>query len=209
MKKAFIDLDGTLIDSKTRHMTVLQKVLDEFCIKDVSVYNFVQYKTDGFSTKNYLESELQIEPVTAEKISFRWGELIESDEVIAKDIWYEDTLEFLTFLKKSEYWVSIVSARKNRNGLYKFIEKSPAIDFLDEIIVVSPIAAKDNKEKYILQNLGDINIVVGDTEADYVDDERIRNFLLNRGFRNKKFWKEKNIKSYDSLLQIIFEIEKN
>lgn len=62
---------------------------------------------------------------------------------------------------------------------------------MDEITVVSPIHAKENKEKYILQNLGDINIDVGDTEADYINDVRIKNFLLNRGFRSKEYWEDK------------------
>lgn len=208
MKKAFVDLDGTLIDSKARHISVLQMVFDEFLIKNTSVNDFVQYKSNGFSTKDYLENILQITPVTAEKISLRWMELIEVNEEIAKDVWYEDALSFLTFLKKNKYYVIVVSARKNKDGLLKFIEKSQINDLLDEIIVVSPVEAKENKEKYILQSLRDINIVVGDTEADYVEDVRIKNFLLNRGFRSKKYWEEKNIKSFDSLLEVIFEIQK-
>lgn len=208
MKKAFIDLDGTLIDSKVRHISVLQNVLDEYDINNVSIYNYVRYKSDGFSTKNYLENELQLDPTMAEKIYLRWVELIESDEEISKDVWYEDTFSFLSFLKKNEYLISIVSARKNENGILKFIEKSTFSGLLNEIIIVSPAEAKKNKKKYILQNLGDINIVVGDTEADYVEDVRIRNYLLNRGFRSEKYWRERNIKSYDSLLKIIFEIKK-
>lgn len=206
MKKAFVDLDGTLIDSRNRHISVLQEILEEFHIMDKSVDNFVQYKSEGVSTKNYLENELQIEPAIAEEISLRWMESIELDRVIDKDIWYEDVTDFLTFLKKSKYWVVVVSARKNRNGILKFIEKSKYVNLLDEIIIVSPVNAKENKKKYILRNLADANIVIGDSEADYVEDIHIRNFLLNRGFRSENYWKKRKIMSYNSLYEIIFEI---
>lgn len=207
MKKAFVDLDGTLINSKTRHISVLQKVLDEFHMKNVSVENFVQYKADGFSTKDYLINVLQIEPELSEKIALRWIELIELNEEIAKDVWYEDALDLLKFLQKSEYWIIAVSARNNKNGVLKFIKHSLVDVFFDEIIIVSPANAKKNKEKYILQHLGDINIVIGDTETDYIEDARVESLMLNRGFRSKEYWKERSIKSYDSLLKIIFKIK--
>ena len=68
MRKAFVDLDGTLINSKARHISVLQKVLDLFSLEKFSVEKFVQYKSNGFSTKNYLSNELQIDDALSEKI---------------------------------------------------------------------------------------------------------------------------------------------
>ena len=134
--------------------------------------------------------------------------LVKSEEEINKDIWYEDALSFLTYLKENRYWIVAVSARKNKEGLLRFIERSQVSDLLDEIIVVSPMNAKADKEKYVIEHLGKINIVVGDTENDQIDDTRIRCFLLNRGFRSKEYWEERNIRSFDSLSKVILEIEK-
>lgn len=208
MKKAFIDLDGTLIDSKARHISVLHKALRKYCSNNLCIDDFLRYKADGYSTKDYLEKKLQIDSTLIEKIFLKWVEMIELDEEIMKDVWYDDALDFLTFLKTNGFQVIIVSARKNREGVLKFIEKSKVNRLLDEIMIVSPIEAKTKKKEYILHNLGDINIVIGDTEADCVEYTKITNFMLNRGFRSKNYWENKKMKSYNSLRNVMHEIEK-
>lgn len=208
MKKAFIDLDGTLIDSKARHILVLHKALRKYFSDDFCIDNFIKYKANGYSTKDYLQKELKIDSVLIEKIFLSWMEMIELDEEIFKDVWYDDALDFLTFLRKNKYQIMVVSARKNQEGTLKFIERTKMNKLIDKITIVSPIDAKNCKNGCVLHNLVDINIVVGDTEIDYVEDVRVTNFMLNRGFRSKKYWENKKIKSYDSLLSVMHEIEK-
>lgn len=210
MKTAFVDLDGTLIDSTLRHKVVLQEALKASSAEVVSVENFVTYKADGYTTLQYLENVLQLEEDCARAVSGYWVEHIEDEKYLELDIWYEDSEIFLHYLSERGYDNIIITARKNKQYITDFINSSPVITKLDEIIVVSPMNAKTEKTRVLNERKTSDSILVGDTEVEYHagTETGIKTYLLNRGFRSKEYWNRRNVKSYQNLMEIREEINK-
>lgn len=209
MKKAFLDLDGTLLNSKKRHEIVLRDILLRRQL-DTDISDYLEYKADGENTKSYLKSKKQLDERIAVDIAEEWTKNIELDSYLCFDSWYKDSEEFLSELKKYGFSLILITARSNENGLRRFLDESEQTRYFDNIVVVSPIGANRNKSSFISDNLGDTNIVVGDTEGDCIEiDGRIDLYLLNRGFRSKKYWSKHKIRSYDDLHQVAEEIKKS
>ncbi len=207
MRKAFLDLDGTLLDSKRRHEVVLQDILNNRKI-DIGIEDYLKYKSDGNSTKTYLSNIKKLDDSTADEITKEWVNRIEAEKYLCLDTWYSDAEDFLTILKSYDFRIIVVTARKNKEGLYNFLKSSEQSDFLDDIVIVSPTNASLNKKEYILSNLGEMNIVVGDTEGDCISGtDSIELYLLNRGFRSRDYWDNRNLYSYDNLYQIAEKIK--
>lgn len=204
MKKAFLDLDGTLVDSKKRHVEVLRDVLSEYGLRCSRMDDYIEKKTQGFSTKWYLENCLKLDIDLSDKINKKWIAIIEEERYLQLDSWYDDSLGFLLFLKKSGYENIIVSARNNEAYARRYIQKSIQNQYIDDVFFVPSINAIDNKVKVIRDNIEENSIIIGDTEMDYESATivGIDYFILNRGFRSKLYWENKSIVSYDNLTMI-------
>ena len=200
MKKAFVDLDGTLLDSKQRHVKVLQDVLNENGFFNVNISDYLYYKECGWSTQIYLENKLQFTKLQAKKISQEWINKIENEKYLHLDKWYSDAYYFLKKLKQLSYEVIIVTARNNNVYVYNFINDSSYSKFIDEVIVVSTKNASKNKVEAVKNKVDNNSIVIGDTEVDFsmADELNILSYILSRGFRNEEYFRNRNIKTYAS-----------
>lgn len=122
---------------------------------------------------------------------------------------YDDTIDFLDYISRDKNnKIYFLTARQNREGLLKQLKNFDLMKYVKEIFVVSPINAVEGKKQKILNTMnGYKTIIFGDSEVDYQVAEQlnINYFILNRGFRNKKYWDSKNIKSYNTLLS--YEVE--
>lgn len=208
MKKAFLDLDGTLVDSKKRHVEVLRDVLSEHGLSCSRIDDYMEKKTQGFSTKWFLENCLKLDFQLSEKINKMWISIIEEERYLQLDSWYDDSLEFLLFLKKSGYQNTIISARNNEVYARRFIQKSIQNQYIDDVFIVPSKNAIDNKLKVIRDGMEEDSVIIGDTEVDYESAviSGIEFFILNRGFRSKTYWENKRIISYDDLNMIKAEM---
>ena len=206
MKKAILDLDGTLLDSTFRHFAVLNRALinNRIYIKDIDMKNYIGYKAEGNSTSDYLEKYIN-DAILIKKISSEWVSMIEDDDFLKLDKWYYDVGDFLHFLKEKSYRTIILTARKREDAVLKQIEESEYKDLIYKTFVVSPEDAKNSKASVLKESNEEKSIVVGDTEVDLYAAEMngISFFALNRGFRNRIFWKNRGIKSFDSLYEIM------
>lgn len=206
----FCDLDGTLIDSSVRHIVLLKDLLSAyFSVVPFSVEDYLDRKTDGINTKTYL-FEKGIDRVTAQMIAAAWAEHIEDDNYLETDTLYSDALPFLRAQKSSNRRVVFVSARKNETALQDTLERLQILKFADQLIIVSPSHAAQNKELQIkpIARLGDC--FIGDTEVDIecATAVGLQGFALNRGFRSKAYWDRCKTVSYSNLSQICEQIEK-
>ncbi len=210
MKRAFLDLDGTLLNSKERHCNVLRDVLIQYGFGNRQVLDFVEYKANGKNTRQYLEDVHGFSKDIADKISTAWINSIEEEKYLCQDKWYEDAAVFVDFLKNRGYECFIITARKNDEYVTKFVKESYVGDSV-QIIAVSTRNAVSNKISVIKKLLVDDNIMVGDTEVDYETGKtlKIRTYPLNRGFRSKNFWMAREIQSYDDLMSVQKAIEKD
>lgn len=204
MKTIFLDLDGTLLDSRERHIVVLENALKECNIYDIDLSSYMSYKANGNRTIDFLKKKLELNSEVSEKIADIWRFTIEEEKYLERDVLYEDSVPFLKLIKERGYKTIIVSARKNREYIIKKIKTSAIDCLIDDIIIVSPFNATNEKFMAFIRSKDENSVCIGDTEVDYEAGKKaeILTFMLNRGFRSKEYWEKKHIKSYCNLFEI-------
>lgn len=196
---AFVDLDGTLLDSMERHYKVLLSAFSHFSFEvKVTYLDFYNLKRDGNSTKDiciisgYNNDEVEC-------IGYYWGQHIEDNKFLLYDKLFSDALPFLKYISK-QFSVIILTARNNDYVLTQLKNTNIPL-YVSNIKLVNPIHAFKHKKEYI-SNMGYENsICVGDTENEYRIHEElgIDTYILNRGFRSIEFWERQGIGSFNNL----------
>lgn len=204
MKIAFLDLDGTLLDSSQRHVILLRKSFEQFNIECGELDDYLLFKSEGNSTKRYLVEVKKIDDRIASEMSSWWVEHIEDEIYLKSDHWYSDSLQFVQYIKELGYFVCILTARKNKTYVKKMIHNSKIKKYVDFIEVVSPVNATEEKEKFMGKFILEEGLIIGDTEVEYKTAQKlgIDYYILNRGFRSKTYWDNRNVFSSRSLDEI-------
>lgn len=205
-----LDLDGTIIDSTKRHWYLLKKIMIEMNI-NLPLHidtEYVEYKRNGKSTHDYLKS-IGISENVSKDISKRWTENIEKKYLTDMDCLYDDSIRFLKTLNSKQYKIYFLSNRNNIPNLISTLERLDIKKYAYDIVVTSPKSGYFQKADFLI-NLAKMNenedlFLVGDTEIDYnaAKTAMTKSFILNRGFRNKSYWMERNIESYNTLDEIL------
>jgi len=205
-----IDLDGTLIDSTERHYILFKKIMSNYQLNDERIrkLDFLEYKRDGYSTKSFCKKVLNLSDKIAEEISKEWILHIEDKEYIDLDKLYPDAIPFLKELSESINTITYLSARSNRDLAFNELKELDLLLYASEVYIVSPnnsIREKREVVKSLMQS--DSVCMLGDTEVEnsIAEEFGLISFILNRGFRSKKFWDQKNINSLSSLTEIRIE----
>jgi len=196
-----LDLDGTLIDSARRHWVLMEKLLQQYCpdkAESFAAAEYMQYKADGHSGKQYLTEILHLDEAKVGEIQKEWQEHIEDEEYLALDRLYDDTIPFLEEQKEKGDTIIYLTARQNRRGLYASLDRLDIRKYASRVIVVDPRKAKAEKiaaAQELLQ-AGEDLILVGDTENEYAVAQELQLpvYLLNRGFRSKNYWETHGVK---------------
>jgi phosphoglycolate phosphatase-like HAD superfamily hydrolase len=182
------DFDGTLLDSRNRHVVVMQNVLDDASIK-LNVDDLIEFKSFGKNNIDYLVSK-GMDTGTATEIQKKWIENIESDKYLALDVLYDDALDLLNKYS-AENDLILITARSNVDGLYKQIDKFNLRKYFSDIFVVQPgkTAAASKAEILKLQNA---ILMIGDTssDAEAAKISGIKFLFHENGFHDKKIIKE-------------------
>ena len=205
MKTAFLDLDGTLLDSHERHTVVLEYALKKCHIYGCDLSNYLDYKANGNRTIDFLKEELYLDDDISQRVAEIWKLTIEEEKYLEIDTFYSDAVPFLNLIKEKGFKTIIVSARNNKDYLIDRIKISEINYLIDDIIIVSPFHAMNNKLNVFIQNKDKNSVCIGDTEVDYEAGKKagILTYILNRGFRSKEYWDKKNIRSYCDLFEIV------
>lgn len=208
--RVYFDLDGTLIDSTKRHAVLLQRILDnqKIEIQKNVIDKYLQYKCDGGNTKGFLINVLGLEKKEAEEICRIWIKDIEKEEYLDMDILYPESMDVLGYLKRRNIQIFYISARANYNGVMKELIRLGINTFPDNIYIVNTVNAAENKYICLKPRIRESDIIVGDTEVDYYLAVKLNvgSIMLNRGFRSKKFWDNKGVKSYGEMFSEIKRI---
>jgi len=193
------DFDGTLLNSKRRHQGVLYDAISEFCgsTPNLILDDFVEYKANGYSTRDYLQNKLKFSLHDAGSITEYWKLYIEKPGYLKQDVLYDDSISTLDLLF-GNYYLVLLSARQNKDMLYQQLVKFGVDKYFENIICVDPLKAISEK-KVSMEKKPDIILYVGDTEVDYEAAGKIPFFALNRGFRNKNYWDLRRINSFNNL----------
>lgn len=205
MKKLIFDFDGTLLNSSSRHIVVLEDCLNDSGYFEFSLSDYLTFKAGGYSTFEYLRKRLNLSEDISEEISSAWVKNIEREYYLKKDFLYEDAVPTLRICSEIGYQLYLISARKHESSLIKQLQNLKIISFFHEIYCVPNKNAADAKTAHI--NRVNADLVIGDTEVDWKAalKAQVPYYILNRGFRNKTYWDSLGVKSFDSLEYIFNE----
>jgi len=196
-----LDLDGTLLDSRLRHIAALQQAAEACGVRlsenDAQMY--FRLKREG---NNGTEALRQLGISRYENIVRQWGEIIESEEMLAFDRPYSDTLQVLKLQQDRKDAFVLVTGRQNRVLAGWQIAKLGLEGFFCEIIVVDP--QDSSQTKAAVTSTYDFSAIVGDTEIDqqWAKDLGCRFYASSYGFRSNSYWHRLQVTSYASLSEI-------
>jgi phosphoglycolate phosphatase len=195
-----IDLDGTLLDSSKRHVVLLREILKSQRIK-LKLNDYMSYKRDGKSTKDYLVSK-GLDINTTDEICKKWVKNIENIKLLKLDKLYKDSKEFLEKYYR-KYNLILITGRSNRKTTKEQINSLGISKFFKKIKIVKPTKDISEKKTKLVQKYKCFAII-GDTETEkYVSDSlKIKLYPICRGFRSKEYWSNLNIIPYSSLKEI-------
>ncbi len=201
-----LDLDGTLLDSRLRHVVALQQAAATFAmpVSDDNAQAYLRLKRDG---NNGVEALRQLGIPRAENISRRWVEIIESEEMLALDRLYPDTLEVLNRQRARGDMFVLATGRQNPAAARRQIARLGLEEFFCGITVVDPLDRSRTKAAATCHH--DFNLIVGDTEVDleWATDLEKSFHASGYGFRTQSFWARRQITSYANLIEIFDAIE--
>lgn len=199
-----LDLDGTLLDSRLRHRLALQKSAAELSlpISDEVVDAYFRWKCDGLRGVAALR---RLGLCHAEALAHKWIELIETEDLLASDGLYPDTLPALDSMADANQFF-LVTARHDESAARRQIARLGLSPRLENCIVVDAAGAGPTKAQ--AARGFSLDAVVGDTEADlqWADDLGVAFFASSFGFRSTSYWERRNVTSYGSLSEIFTRI---
>lgn len=156
------DFDGTLLDSRARHMVALDDILRQSGIS-IDVSGLIEFKRGGLNNIDFLTTN-GIDKATAVEIQSKWVDVIETEKYLALDTMYADALDLLK-LKGMNADLVLITARKNVHGLYSQLDKFELGGYFRDVYVVAPGPSASAAKAEILSHIG-AQCVIGDTASD-------------------------------------------
>lgn len=190
--KIAFDLDGTLLDSRNRHQLVMKDVLKNHHL-DLAVSDLVDFKSYGKNNMDWLLSN-DVSESDAKEINKEWISLIENENYLKNDVLYPGAMDLLEELSE-ENDLFLITARSNKTNAFKQIKNLGIAQYFTDVDVV-PSNTETSTLKTERLRERKVNCFVGDTESDYkaalIAGCEFK--AVSYGFRNEKFWNERNIK---------------
>lgn len=183
-----MDLDGTLIDSTKRHYVLMEKIirheiargqLSPTVAKMFDAHEFMAFKAGGNSGKSYLTEKLLLSGEDAAGIMKVWGEEIESEEMLALDRLYPDTLSCLKRIANSGNIIIFLTARQREDLVRKQLQDLQILSYAKELFVVDPAHGAEEKCRVVRGILEKMK------QEDYVDDIVPRENAERKGFEKE------------------------
>ncbi len=199
VKNIAFDLDGTLLDSRLRHISVMEDILKKYNI-NISANDLVEYKGQGLNNISWLLSH-NIPVNLAETIANEWIVNVEQECYLQTDVLYSNTRLMLE--KLSEYNnLFLITARKDRTMLEKQLKSLHVYQYFTKICIVDPLDNPQNhKSQFLIDN--HVDFFVGDTEIDY-EAAKLANtkfYAVDYGFRSRNFWEKFDVEYYTEYKQ--------
>lgn len=198
------DLDGTLIDSTFRHGFLMERLLSKegITVEEDFQERYMRLKRDGMSSKTVLRDAYGLNPDLVNKVVKKWVEQIESDEMLALDKLYDDSIETLERIKETGSQIYYLSLRQRKDAAICELKRLGIYDFAEEVYIGKPSEGVEYKvEKLRRLKMMDEVLMIGDTEIDYEASETSKAlyYLLNRGFRSRSYFERSHVLTKDTL----------
>lgn len=197
-----LDLDGTIISCKEKHLVVLDFFLKGYGVS-ISKQKFWDLKQSGLSTKQSLK-ELSLPSELCEKIGHGWNNFIENLVAINLDTVFDFSKDTLTRLTFNGHELHLISARScSKIGHYQ-LNKLGLSSFFRTINFVNPY---DKLAKRELVNKYELDYYIGDTEVDYniTIDTNACPIIVHSGMRSFQFFNKLNVTSLPNISYIRFD----
>lgn len=209
--RCILDADGTLIDSTKRHGALLKSLTEKYRIRaGWKEEAYLEEKRAGNTTLGYCVDKLGIAPETAEAICREWAGAIEGEDLLKLDRVYDDAWEFLTFAREYFSGTVLLTARQREELLLRELKELGLSDFFCRVVVVSPFRAEAEKGAVLFHMAKtEPGIYIGDMETDYraARTAGCASFILNRGFRSRKYLEGLGIPSSRDLTEVRKQIK--
>ena len=178
------DFDGTLLDSRKRHGAVLNDILKQYDVC-LETSDLIEYKREGKNNVSYLISK-GIDENLAKEIQIKWIDNIEKENYLEMDVLYEDAIENLEKYSKENDLI-LITARSNKAGLQKQIDKFGLRKYFREIFVVDACQNTCVLKAEILTN-EKVSLMIGDTLSDFKASQvsKINFCHYDEGFHKKE-----------------------
>jgi len=187
----FFDLDGTIIDTSSRHYLVYKDIMVSCGITNILSKNeFWNEKRKGKKTVELLPKNLAEEFI--KKFMDEWLKRIEDKRYLKYDKLLPESLDVLSILKDNCDLI-LITLRNNRENLLWELNNFGLNKYFKGVLVDSPLKIKNKVsliKDYVERNSENDNfIIVGDTEADIFAGKElgILTIAVTYGIRSKEF----------------------
>lgn len=178
------DFDGTLLDSRRRHIVVMQDILNSAGIK-LNADDLIEYKSSGKNNIDYLVFH-GVDVDTAKRIQEQWIANIEQDNYLALDVLYDDAIDLLNKYSVDNDLI-LLTARANVGALNRQIDKFGLRKYFKNVFIVHPGKTAANDKADILRSNNAI-LMIGDTRSDFMAAQLagVKFIFRDVGFHNKQ-----------------------
>lgn len=180
------DLDGTLIDSSERLYRLFQYLIPESTLTKTEYWN---KKRNKIGHQQILEQSFPA--VDFFDFQRRWLNLIETENYLAFDICYPDTIETLRQLSSSSS-LYLLTARQSEENLMRELRRLEIADYFHQIFVTGnryskkELLAKIMTEKPGLLGLGDIFVSDMGKDIQLGNEQNFVTIAITHGFMSRE-----------------------
>ncbi len=187
--KIYLDLDGTLWDSKPR----LYRLFCDLTQQDI--LNFDEYwdlKRNMHGHPFILKEFLGYTTQEIDTFEIRWLNEIESTYYLKFDALFNFTVPILERLCESGFQLIMVTARQNSKNLKEELESKGIIRYFDQILVTEGTCTKEELVRSSCNGNDQNDFFIGDTGMDIITGKslKMKTAGVLSGFRSSAFLKK-------------------
>lgn len=195
MRSVAYDFDGTLVDVKARQIGLLDAICKSFKL-EICLEQIWSDKREGLNNlAGLLKQDVQVD--FALEIDKIWRSEIESPFWLSVDKKIDQRVDEVKRLRGWSCKTYLISARKHRHNLIQQLEVLNLRNYFDEVICVNPSLKVTEKARFL--SLLEIDLFIGDTEADYSSSQlaNVDFYGVTTGQRSLQFLKNVGVENID------------
>jgi phosphoglycolate phosphatase-like HAD superfamily hydrolase len=200
-----LDLDGTLLDSRARHVEALRRAAAALSISisnDIAE-SYLELKRNGQNGRQALEV---LGVPRSREITKIWVEIIESRDLLSLDRPYPNALDGLREAIHRGHAFVLATCRQDSSAVLDQISGFGLEQLLDSVHVIDP--RSHCRTKAAATREFRLEAIAGDTEVDHqwAIESGARFYASAYGFRSREFWARMNVRSYDFVADLIHSL---
>jgi phosphoglycolate phosphatase len=179
MPKLFIDLDGTILDSRKRVYEVFQFLNKQ---SDLSFNSYWEIKREGVSHENILLNRFNFSETEVRNFTSKWMKEIELEKWLNLDLPFPNVIHTLEKFK-TKHQLILVTARQKADLTIEQLKKNQLHQFFFDVLITNQTKSK----KELINSKFETNkndVIIGDTGKDIETgkDLGIRTVAVLSGF---------------------------